>query len=108
MLEKKNFYINGSWVAPKKSSDIEVINPATEKAIPKPIITTAYKAIPSLWKSNRMTSIQVTNPTGISADANQIRFDIDEIGVINNTVNNAADNTANGYFAMFIIPKARL
>ena len=32
MLEKKNFYINGSWVAPKKSSDIEVINPATEKA----------------------------------------------------------------------------
>ena len=32
MLEKRNFYINGSWVAPKKSSDIEVINPATEKA----------------------------------------------------------------------------
>ncbi|MDC3126223.1 aldehyde dehydrogenase family protein [Candidatus Pelagibacter sp.] len=31
MLEKRNFYINGSWVAPKKSSDIEVINPATEK-----------------------------------------------------------------------------
>ena len=32
MLEKRNFYINGSWVAPKKPSDIEVINPATEKA----------------------------------------------------------------------------
>ena len=32
MLEKRNFYINGSWVAPKKSSDIQVINPATEKA----------------------------------------------------------------------------
>ena len=32
MLEKRNFYINGSWVAPKKTSDIEVINPATEKA----------------------------------------------------------------------------
>ena len=32
MLEKRNFYINGSWVAPKKSSDIKVINPATEKA----------------------------------------------------------------------------
>ena len=32
MLEKRNFYINGSWVAPKKSSDIEVINPASEKA----------------------------------------------------------------------------
>ncbi|MDC3186598.1 aldehyde dehydrogenase family protein [Candidatus Pelagibacter sp.] len=31
MLEKRNFYINGSWVAPKKTSDIEVINPATEK-----------------------------------------------------------------------------
>ena len=32
MIEKRNFYINGSWVAPKKSKDIEVINPATEKS----------------------------------------------------------------------------
>ena len=32
MLEKKNFYINGSWVAPKNPKDIEVINPATEKS----------------------------------------------------------------------------
>ena len=31
MLEKKSFYINGSWVDPKKQKDIEVINPATEK-----------------------------------------------------------------------------
>ena len=32
MLEKKNFYINGAWVAPKNQKDIQVINPATEKA----------------------------------------------------------------------------
>ena len=32
MLEKKNFYINGAWVAPKNKQNIEVINPATEKA----------------------------------------------------------------------------
>ena len=32
MIEKKNFYINGSWVAPKNSKEIEVINPATEKS----------------------------------------------------------------------------
>ncbi len=32
MIEKRNFYINGSWVAPKNSKDIEVINPATEKS----------------------------------------------------------------------------
>ena len=32
MLEKRNFYIDGSWVAPKKPNDIQVINPATEKA----------------------------------------------------------------------------
>ena len=32
MLEKKNFYINGAWVAPKNQKNIEVINPATEKA----------------------------------------------------------------------------
>ena len=32
MIEKRNFYINGSWVAPKNSEDIKVINPATEKS----------------------------------------------------------------------------
>ncbi|MDC3005301.1 aldehyde dehydrogenase family protein [Candidatus Pelagibacter sp.] len=31
MIEKRNFYINGSWVPPKNPRDIEVINPATEK-----------------------------------------------------------------------------
>ena len=32
MIEKKKFYINGSWVAPKNQKDIQVINPATEKS----------------------------------------------------------------------------
>ncbi len=32
MIEKKNFYINGSWVAPKNLKEIQVINPATEKS----------------------------------------------------------------------------
>ena len=32
MIEKKNFYINGSWVAPKNPKDIQVINPASEKS----------------------------------------------------------------------------
>ncbi len=32
MIEKKNFYINGSWIAPKNQKDIQVINPATEKS----------------------------------------------------------------------------
>ena len=32
MLEKKNFYINGKWVAPKNQKQIEVIDPATEKS----------------------------------------------------------------------------
>ena len=31
MLEKKNFYINGKWVAPINQKQIEVIDPATEK-----------------------------------------------------------------------------
>jgi aldehyde dehydrogenase (NAD+) len=30
MLDKRNFYINGQWVAPSKSNDFEVINPSTE------------------------------------------------------------------------------
>ncbi len=32
MIEKKKFYINGSWVASKNKKDIQVINPATEKS----------------------------------------------------------------------------
>jgi len=32
MIEKRNFYINGQWVAPVDGSDFEVLNPATEEA----------------------------------------------------------------------------
>ncbi len=32
MLDRKNFYINGKWVAPKSQKNIEVINPSTEKS----------------------------------------------------------------------------
>ena len=32
MLDRKNFYINGKWVAPKNQKNIEVINPSTEKS----------------------------------------------------------------------------
>ena len=31
MENKKNFYINGKWVAPKSKDEIKVINPATEE-----------------------------------------------------------------------------
>ncbi len=31
MLDKRNFYINGKWVAPLKKNDCEVINPSNEK-----------------------------------------------------------------------------
>ncbi len=31
MLDKKNFYIDGKWVAPKNLKEIQVIDPATEK-----------------------------------------------------------------------------
>jgi aldehyde dehydrogenase (NAD+) len=33
MLDKRKFYINGQWVSPLKPSDMDVINPATEKPI---------------------------------------------------------------------------
>ena len=32
MLEKKNFYINGKWVAPINQKQIDVIDPSTEKS----------------------------------------------------------------------------
>jgi aldehyde dehydrogenase (NAD+) len=31
MLNKRNFYINGQWVAPKKPNDFDVINPSNEE-----------------------------------------------------------------------------
>jgi len=31
MLEKRDFYINGQWVAPAKANDFNVINPSTEE-----------------------------------------------------------------------------
>jgi len=31
MLDKRKFYINGQWVAPKTANDLDVINPSTEE-----------------------------------------------------------------------------
>ena len=31
MLDKRNFYINGKWVKPLKTNDLEVINPSSEE-----------------------------------------------------------------------------
>ncbi|MFV0490647.1 MAG: aldehyde dehydrogenase family protein, partial [Pseudorhodobacter sp.] len=31
MIEKRDFYINGSWVAPAKAHDHNVIDPSTEE-----------------------------------------------------------------------------
>ena len=33
MLDRRNFYINGEWVAPLLPNDLEVVNPATEKPV---------------------------------------------------------------------------
>ena len=32
MLDKRDFYINGKWVAPAVARDLDVINPSTEDA----------------------------------------------------------------------------
>ena len=32
MLDKRNFYINGKWVAPSKPNDFNVIDPSNEKS----------------------------------------------------------------------------
>tara|TARA_X000000950_G_C13739704_1_gene587969 strand:+ start:85 stop:243 length:159 start_codon:yes stop_codon:yes gene_type:complete len=47
--------------------------------------------------------MDVKKVTGIAIEESQIRFDIEVIGVTSITVNNAADNTANGYLDIFII-----
>ena len=32
MLDKRKFYINGTWVNPSKPNDFKVINPSSEEA----------------------------------------------------------------------------
>lgn len=33
MIDRRNFYINGSWVAPATTNDFDVVNPSTEQAV---------------------------------------------------------------------------
>jgi aldehyde dehydrogenase (NAD+) len=33
MIEKRDFYINGTWIAPAQPRDCQVIDPATEEAV---------------------------------------------------------------------------
>ena len=33
MKDLRNFYINGQWIAPVQSNDLEVENPATEQPV---------------------------------------------------------------------------
>ena len=33
MLDKREFYIDGQWVPPKKANDFDVIDPSTENAV---------------------------------------------------------------------------
>ena len=64
MIDKRNFYINGAWVAPINGADFPVINPATEEAYAvislggnvdaEAAITAAHRAFPT-WS---MTSPQ--------------------------------------------------
>jgi len=62
MLDRRNFYINGKWVAPSKPNDFEVINPSNEE--PFAIISlgdeadtnSAVKAAKEAFTSWRKTS----------------------------------------------------
>ncbi len=57
MIDKRNFYINGAWVAPIDGADFPVINPATEEAYAvislggtvdaEAAITAAHRAFPT-------------------------------------------------------------
>ena len=33
MLDKRQFYIDGQWIAPTEAKDFDVINPATEQPV---------------------------------------------------------------------------
>ena len=64
MLDKKNFYINGEWVKPFKSKELEVINPSNEEAFAtislgsKEDTDTAVKAAKNAFVSWKETLIK--------------------------------------------------
>jgi len=64
MLEKKNFYINGSWVAPSIINDFEVINPSNEEAFAtislgsKEDTDAAVKAAKNAFETWKDTSVE--------------------------------------------------
>ena len=41
MLDKRLFYINGSWVEPELSNDLDVIDPSTEETCA--VISSGYQ-----------------------------------------------------------------
>ena len=62
MLDKRKFYINGKWISPSKSNDLEVINPSNEDAYAvislgsKEDIDKAVKAAKTAFESWKKTS----------------------------------------------------
>ena len=92
MLDKKNFYINGKWVSPKSSKEIEVIDPSTEKSCAvisladvndvNAAVNAAKNAFES-WsftpkdKKVELVSKDVLNPNGIAFSPSNLPVDID-------------------------------
>ena len=64
MIDKRNFYINGAWVAPIDGTDFPVLNPATEEAYAvislggRADAETAIKAARAAFPSWSMTTPQ--------------------------------------------------
>ena len=61
MLDKKNFYINGSWIKPNSSEEIKVIDPATEENCA--VITLGNKADVDLAVSAAKDCLLYTSPS---------------------------------------------
>jgi len=68
MLKKRDFYIDGAWVAPKKARDFEVVNPSTEEvcavislgdsADTNAAVAAANRAFPSWGRSSKAERLE--------------------------------------------------
>ena len=82
MLEKRNFYINGKWVAPSKPNDFKVINPSNEQPF----------AIISLGGVADVKSLDIADVEAVNKVADDI---LERHGRIDILVNSAGLNKPN-------------
>ena len=71
MLDRRAFYIDGTWVAPSEARDFDVLNPATEK--PVAVISLASEADVDRAVQAAREAFEMWSETAVSERADMLR-----------------------------------